>query len=186
MSTRSRDSIVAEFWQHVRTEELPDLTAGPRSKVLNARSLHGLLDPFLKGLQFTDEKVALLQAAALLYHDQHDPAHDIVADRTDVTSAFIHGILHRREPDYWNAKYWFRRCDMHPAYSILAANIKRWNGPGEPEAIRGLVLPGSFDPFAFVDACERQARSPRGSPEVETLRKIQQAEFEALVQSLLT
>jgi hypothetical protein len=75
---------------------------------------------------------------------------------------------------------------MHPAYSTLAANLKRWNAPGDAETIRGLVMPGSFDPFAFVDACERQARSPRGSSAVEMLRKIQHAEFEALVQHLLT
>jgi hypothetical protein len=186
MSTRSRDSLVAEFWQLVCTEELPDLSAGPRSKVLDARSLHRHLDPFLAGIAVPDESSALLRASALLYHDQHDPAHDLVADRNDATSALIHGILHRREPDYWNAKYWFRRCDMHPAYSTLAANLKRWNAPGDAETIRGLVMPGSFDPFAFVDACERQARSPRGSSAVEMLRKIQHAEFEALVQHLLT
>ncbi len=177
--------MVAEFWRHVRTEELPELSAGPRSKVLETRSLNRQLDQLLDGRALPDESSALLRAVALLYHDQHDPAHDLVADRNDVTSAFIHGILHRREPDYWNARYWFRRCEMHSAYSILAGNIARWNGPGEPETIRGLILPGSFDPFAFVDACERHARDPVNSPAVSILRKIQHAEFEAMVQYLL-
>jgi hypothetical protein len=30
---------------------------------------------------------------------------------SDLYAAWIHAYLHRKEPDIWNSKYWYRRCD---------------------------------------------------------------------------
>ena len=35
-----------------------------------------------------------------------DRAHEIVQSATSGSPAYIHGIVHRLEGDYWNAKYW--------------------------------------------------------------------------------
>lgn len=48
-----------------------------------------------------------------LWHDLHgdwDTAHRIVQDMSDVNAMWIHAYLHRKEPDIWNAKYWYNRC----------------------------------------------------------------------------
>ena len=37
-----------------------------------------------------------------------DTAHGIVQEMTDVNARWIHAYLHRKEPDIWNAKYWYR------------------------------------------------------------------------------
>jgi hypothetical protein len=29
---------------------------------------------------------------------------------SDVDAMWIHAYLHRKEPDIWNAKYWYQRC----------------------------------------------------------------------------
>jgi hypothetical protein len=29
---------------------------------------------------------------------------------SDVNAMWIHAYLHRKEPDIWNAKYWYNRC----------------------------------------------------------------------------
>lgn len=38
-----------------------------------------------------------------------DRAHDIVQEASRGTPAYIHGMIHRLEGDYWNANYWFGR-----------------------------------------------------------------------------
>ena len=47
-----------------------------------------------------------------LWYDLHgdwDTAHRIVQDMADPHAEWIHAYLHRKEPDIWNSKYWYRR-----------------------------------------------------------------------------
>jgi hypothetical protein len=39
-----------------------------------------------------------------------DTAHSIVQVMVDINAMWIHAYLHRKEPDEWNAKYWYRRA----------------------------------------------------------------------------
>ena len=43
-------------------------------------------------------------------HGDWDTAHTIVQNRMDDHAMWIHAYLHRKEPDIWNSKYWYRRC----------------------------------------------------------------------------
>lgn len=48
-----------------------------------------------------------------LWYDLHgdwDTAHSIVQVMSDPDAMWIHAYLHRKEPDIWNAKYWYHRC----------------------------------------------------------------------------
>jgi hypothetical protein len=137
-----------------------------------------------------------LRAAALLYHDHHNEAHDLVQDHVDSDGALIHAVLHRREPDYWNAKYWFRRVGDHPVYH----RVTEWlDNPGSaPFSVGGewdadvgrsirtrLTLGGWVDPLALVDQCEELASRGSDDGSADLLRWVQHAEFEALVEHLL-
>jgi hypothetical protein len=47
-----------------------------------------------------------------LWYDQQgdwDAAHSIVQHMEDLHAMWIHAHLHRKEPDIWNAKYWYRK-----------------------------------------------------------------------------
>lgn len=178
--------VAALFCRNLSTPEPPELGAGPRSGVLPRRNLEARVDAFFAEHQVRPEAALRLRSLGLLYHDHHDPAHDIVQDLTDSDGALIHGILHRREPDYWNAKYWFRRTDAHPVYLALGSRVSALPcRPEDADLLRQLVMPGSFDPFTFVDFCELVARRPDSDPQVAWLRSVQQAEFEAVAFHLL-
>lgn len=175
----------AAFWKLAATAEPPELGPGPRPGVLDRRDLESRLTQLASAHPVPPEIQLRLRATALLYHDHHDAAHDLVQDLADRDGALIHAILHRREPDYWNAKYWFRRIEVHPVYLALGRRLPGLPAPPEGRPlVRELTLPGAFDPFAFVDLCEREERSPAGTPLVRWLRGVQQAEFEELVNHL--
>lgn len=43
-------------------------------------------------------------------NDDWDTAHSIVQVMSDVQAMWIHAYLHRKEPDIWNAKHWYRNA----------------------------------------------------------------------------
>src|SRR5262249_35721072 len=55
------------------------------------------------------DMAACCLAALWLHHDFLDESHRISQEIETPTGSYWHGILHRREPDYGNSKYWFRR-----------------------------------------------------------------------------
>jgi hypothetical protein len=56
------------------------------------------------------------RAGLLLWNDDLDASHSIAQDIEDATGSYWHAIMHRREGDYSNANYWWRRTGEHPAF----------------------------------------------------------------------
>lgn len=50
-----------------------------------------------------------------LYVDDLERSHEISQSLHNRTGAYWHAIMHRREGDFWNSRYWLRQCEKHPA-----------------------------------------------------------------------
>jgi hypothetical protein len=104
------------------------------------------------------------RAGLWLYFDFLDESHQISqADEGNPDRDFWHAVMHRREPDAFNSKYWWRRVGPHPVLARL-----REHAP---------ALGYTFTtPEAFVDLCE-QVRGT-GTAAEELARRVQLLEWQ--------
>ena len=173
----------ADFTRFLQTPEPAGLGPTPRAGVESEKTLDEQLKPLLIASDFTQERQKLIRALILLWHDHLDAAHTIAQEIDNADGAFVHAIMHRREPDFGNAAYWFRRVGRHPAYPHMAAGIKAYlEQKSEQELLRRLVVDEQWDPFGFIDACKES----HGKPDAvqRSLREIQKLEFLCLLNSL--
>ena len=115
-------------------------------------------------------------AGLWVYFSFFDQGHAVAQEILTAEGSFWHGVLHRQEPDAGNAAYWFRQVGPHPVFGELAEAADRVTEK-YPEA--GFQSGKKWDPFAFIDFCERARRASRTSVEQAAL-EIQRAEWQLL------
>jgi hypothetical protein len=176
-SAKAYGPVVAELLAQERLNELgpgrPNAAARPQLEALTLEGLAG-------GRPLRDRDMASCCLAALwLYHDHLDEAHRTCQVVETVEGSYWHGILHRREPDFSNSKYWFRRVGDHPVFETLAPAAAEFAAQAETDAHAAfLAAPSHWDPFRFIDLCEA-CLAGRSSAEM-LCRRIQQREWELL------
>lgn len=153
----------------------PNRSSLERLEALDDRNLFG-------GRKVIDREMAKACHAGLwLYHDFLDQSHEISQSILTPSGSYWHGIMHRREPDFSNANYWFRRVGRHPVLDRLARAaqpIAREHESRLPAAGQFLVSQTDWDFAAFTDLCRR---AQAGFPDAATCcRQVQQVEWELL------
>ena len=103
-------------------------------------------------------RIDCVRSLLLLQAGEFERSHSIVQAMSGADPAYIHGMIHRVEGDFWNAKYWFRRSKKHPAFL------------GTP-----------IDPFSITDMVEDAKGKTPPATTTESLTK----EFRTLLAFLL-
>lgn len=114
-------------------------------------------------------------AGLWLYFSCLDESHEVSQGVKSAEGSFWHAILHRQEPDAWNAKYWFRQVGRHPVFAALrdeAASVVLRSGSE-------IAVPDPWDPHWFVDLCD-SLRSRPEDPDYAVAQQIQTREWQLL------
>lgn len=129
-----------------------------------------------------------LRAGLFQWHDFLDESHQlsqsIEGRGENQLGDYWHAIMHRREPDYSNAKYWFRQIGPHAIFRELRqkadAVLEKCAAREASKWRERLQANSRWDPFAFVDLCQACA----GDEETDlaiAARRVQQAEMGLLM-----
>jgi hypothetical protein len=162
----------------------PGLGPASRASRLGQQELESRLEAALNAVDLPPIDKTAVRATALLWHDYLEESHALSQGLHTPTGSFLHGMMHRREPDYTNAKYWFHRVGQHPAYhEISRAALPLLTRHAVPELVTQLVPNGLWDPFAFIDAVAQAEAQPE-DPQRALLVTLQQIEFDSLLRSV--
>lgn len=155
----------------------PDVAAEPALRAMSMKAL-------FEGRRIADQQMGKACLAGLwLLHNFLDESHTISQEIGSQTGSFWHGIMHRRDPDPSNAKYWFRKVGEHPIFAPLQESAAELAGekreePGWDDAASFLATQAEWDPFAWIDLCE-QARVGQNRCKALCL-EVQQLEWQLL------
>jgi len=124
-----------------------------------------------------------LLAGLWLWHDGLEECHRIVQDSPEGemgrTYSFWHAIMHRREGDFSNSKYWYARAAGHPALATLTASVGGIvdRAPADKALLR--VVASGWNPNAYVDLVEIVSRNENDS-RLAIAVQLQQLEWRVL------
>ncbi len=105
-----------------------------------------------------------LEAALWLYVDDLEKSHKVSQQMHRPSGSFWHAIMHRREGDFCNSHYWYRKIGQHPVLTRVDAG---GGGAGAGTAI------GGYEPHHFVDRVEQASAQNSDSPELVAMQRLE-------------
>ena len=150
---------------------------------LESASLNELFDgESLKNMTFGEA----IKSGLLLWNDALDESHNISQELGNQTGSYWHGIMHRREPDYSNSKYWFGRVGTHPIFPALRERalelFEETQNPSDALADIGQAIAAedNWDAYQFIDWCQA-AEDDSDSDVTRFLQQVQAEEIKLLL-----
>lgn len=156
-------------WPDNEPSQLDLLPRDPKSSGQFQQQI--IVDISMKGLcgevKSGDDAIAF-KAGLLQFHDDlsvsHNASVSIEGKGTHRAGDYWHAIMHRREPDYSNSKYWFRNVGQHPIFPLLGEYCGRLSSQTDDAEIADWstrLQQGrqGWNPMTFVDLCQSAART---------------------------
>jgi hypothetical protein len=116
------------------------------------------------------QSFAVIRGGLLYALDDLAGCHEFFQDTASDLVGYWHGMMHRREADFDNARYWFRRAGALPFFDTLHSRAA--------EVSTDMAKQTSWDPYLFTSECE-QHRFGSDSEE-DSLARLQRAEFDVV------
>ena len=138
------------------------------------------IDSVAAGRTVVDRDMASCCLSGLwLVHNFLDESHTISQQIHTTSGSYWHGIMHRRETDFSNSKYWFRRVGQHPIFADLGIAARDSVAAAPTHGLaENLQVGGDWDAFHFVDTCQAALRM--GGASQRLCEEIAQSEWQLL------
>ena len=141
------------------------------------------LDELFEGESLKNTTFAeAIKSGLLLWNDALDESHNISQELGNQTGSYWHGIMHRREPDYSNSKYWFGKVGTHPIFPALRERaLELFEGAQNPsDALadigQAIAAQEEWDAYQFIDWCQ----AAEGNADSDVTRFLQQVQAEEI------
>jgi len=144
-----KDIADRDIWRRVKEADDATVAAGP------------IGDP---------RAFALVRGGLLYALDDLDGCHAYFQDAGSDLGSYWHGMMHRREGDFDNARYWFRRAGKLPFFDSLHHEAAQFSAD--------MANQSSWDPYLFTGQCEQHRFG--AEDESGELAKLQRAEFDVV------
>ena len=144
-----------------------------------SNQIEEISDTELMGRENSSELAAqAVRSGLVLWNDDLYRSHAISQQIPESIGSYWHGIMHRREADFSNAKHWFRMVGSYPLYETLYEQgskiypkLKEW---------------GSWDPYKLIDEVEAVVKNgEENSEQGQQLRELQVLEMSLLIEDSL-
>lgn len=127
-----------------------------------------------------------VKAGLHLWNENLNGSHEHAQQVGHGTGSYWHGIMHRMEGDYPNAKYWLNQTGDHPVFErlqsvkaavLLQHEIEQIRTSELRLCLQQLALQSAWDPQLFVDAVQAAVTSDREVKAERMLRTLQKQEL---------
>jgi NADH:ubiquinone oxidoreductase subunit F (NADH-binding) len=135
----------------------------------------------IEGPIISAEDADAVMAGLWLRHDWLNESHKISRRIDNATGSFWHAIMHRREGDFSNSKYWYHKAGEYPLFKTLAVRASEVINPFPADKSVFRITNGVWNSAAFVDLVEQVHDQPR-DPRHGIAIALQQLEWNTLFQ----
>jgi hypothetical protein len=158
----------------------------PRDAVyakLKSLTVESLIEPRV----VKDQAMADCCVCALwLWHNYLDESHKISQEIETSAGSAWHGIMHRREGDFWNANYWFARVrdtTLFPTMAVARESLQLGvKGSVYASKLHRLLEGSEWSPSDFTNEVELILQQGKEA-EIQSALKIATAEWRVLFRS---